>query len=63
MRKAEDKFFRVNIALDTELSEKYGIDGTPTLLMFMDGKQVGLSEGPSPTVEGIVTTLDAAFEA
>ena len=34
MVKSNEKIFRVNIAVEPELAERYEIQGTPTLIMF-----------------------------
>ena len=43
MVKSNEKIFRVNIAVEPELAERYEIQGTPTLIMFSgrDGSWAG----------------------
>ena len=60
---ATEKLFRVNIAVEQGLAEQYGIRGTPTLLMFLDGREVGRVEGPSPTAADLLRAVTAPFEA
>jgi thioredoxin 1 len=56
-----EAFFRVNIALDRELAESYEIMGTPTLVMFLNGAEVGRAEGPTPTLAGVEAIMSEAF--
>ncbi len=55
------KLFRVNIAVEDELSQNFQIEGTPTLVMFRDGKEVGRFEGPPPNVSGILSLISDTF--
>jgi thioredoxin 1 len=55
-------FFRVNIAMEQELASAYRIQGTPTLVMFLNGEEVGRIEGPQPTVPGILAAVTQPFE-
>jgi len=58
-----EKFFRVNIAVDRELSEQYEIQGTPTLIMFLNGAVLGREEGPSPDVSNILAVVRQPYES
>jgi thioredoxin 1 len=58
-----EKIFRVNIAVDPELAESYDIQGTPTLIMFMNGAVVGRDEGPIPNVSNILALVRQPFES
>jgi len=58
-----EMIFRVNIALEQDLADGYQIVGTPTLIMFLDGSERGRSEGPSPTVSNILTTVQQPFQS
>jgi len=49
----KEKIFRVNIAIEQELADSYEIQGTPTLIMFLHGREVGRVEGPHPTVSSV----------
>jgi len=60
--KSKEKIFRVNTAVEQELSDRYEIQGTPTLLMFLNGKEVGRVEGPHPTVSSVLTAVTQPFE-
>jgi len=59
--KTKEKIFRVNIAVEQQLAASYSIEGTPTLLMFLDGKEVGRTEGPRPTEARLLTAITAPF--
>jgi thioredoxin 1 len=63
MVKAQEKIFRVNIAVEQELAGSYQIQGTPTLVMFLKQKEVGRIEGPSPTVSSILAAVTQPFES
>jgi thioredoxin 1 len=61
--KSKEKIFRVNTAVEEELSDSYEILGTPTLIMFLNGKEVGRVEGPHPTVSSVLTAVTQPFES
>lgn len=61
MVKSEEHIFRVNVAAERELAESYEIQSTPTLVMFLDGREVGRIEGPNPTVQSVLTAITQAF--
>jgi thioredoxin 1 len=61
MLRSSEKIYRVNIAADRALADSYEIQGTPTLIMFLDGRQVGRVEGPSPTVTSIEKIVTEPF--
>jgi len=63
MVKSKGTIFRVNTADDQELTDNYEIEGTPTLVMFLDGKEVGRAEGPPPTVSSVLTAVTHPFES
>jgi thioredoxin 1 len=60
--KSKERIYRVNTAVDEALSDSYGIQGTPTLIMFLNGKEVGRVEGPQPTVPSVLTAVTQPFE-
>jgi thioredoxin 1 len=62
MVESTEKIFRVNIALDRELADIYEVQGTPTLIMFLNGAVVGREEGPSPDVSNILTLVRQPYE-
>jgi thioredoxin 1 len=63
MVKAKEKIFRVNIAAEPELAATYRIEGTPTFVMFLAGREVGRAEGPRPTVSGVLSVVTEPFES
>ena len=58
----KERLFRVNIATEEGLAESYGIAGTPTLIMFLNGKEVGRVDGPHPTVRTVLAAVTQPFE-
>jgi thioredoxin 1 len=63
MLKSKEEIFRVNTAVEQELSDSYQVQGTPTLIMFLQGREVGRFEGPPPTVESILAAVTRPFES
>ena len=63
MVKSKEEIFRVNTAVDPELTDSYQVQGTPTLIMFLQGREVGRFEGPPPTVENILAAVTQPFES
>jgi thioredoxin 1 len=63
MVKSKGTIFRVNTADDQELTDSYEIQGTPTIVMFLNGKEVGRVEGPPPTVSSVLTAVTHPFES
>jgi thioredoxin 1 len=55
--KDRETIFRVNIAVEQDLAASYEIQGTPTLILFLHGSEVGRREGPRPTVPSILAFL------
>jgi thioredoxin 1 len=58
----DEAVFRVNVVTDEELAATYGIRGTPTFVMFEDGREVGRIEGPSPGLKSIMSAVTQPFE-
>jgi thioredoxin-like negative regulator of GroEL len=63
MLQSKVTIFRVNVGVEQDLAGKYAIDGTPTLVMFLNGSEVGRVEGPQPTVESVMTAVTQPFES
>ena len=63
MVKPQERIFRVNIAVERDLAGSYQIQGTPTLVMFLNQSDVGRVEGPSPTVSSVLTAVTQPFES
>jgi len=61
MVKSKERIVRVNVAVEQELASHYNIEGTPSLIMFLNGRQVGRIEGPSPTVASVLTAVTHPF--
>jgi thioredoxin 1 len=60
--RSQEKIFRVNTAVESALAESYQVDETPTLIMFLKGREVGRVAGPSPTISSVLTAVTQAFE-
>jgi thioredoxin-like negative regulator of GroEL len=60
---SRQSFVRVNVALDVELAGSYGIQGTPTILLFQGGREVGRIEGPLPSVPELLAAVTRPFGA
>jgi thioredoxin 1 len=60
---SEETIFRVSIATDQELASRYQIEGTPTIVMFSNGSEVGRAVGPDPSIEGLLAAVTQPFRA
>jgi thioredoxin-like negative regulator of GroEL len=58
-----ERFYRVNVAVDDALAERFDIRATPTLVMFANAVEVGRVEGPSPHASRLLTALTRPFTA
>jgi thioredoxin 1 len=58
---SQERMFRVNVAVNEELANRYDIQATPTLVMFTNGEEIGRLEGPSPHADSLVAALRASF--
>ena len=58
-----EKICRVNIGAEQELSERYEIQGTPTLIMFLDGNIIARVEGPSPDASTLLAEITQPYAA
>ena len=61
MLKSKEEIFRVNTAVEQELADSYQVQGTPTLIMFLQGREVGRFEGPPPTVKNVLAAVTQPF--
>ncbi len=59
--KSRETFFRVNVGMERELADRYGITGTPTLLMFSDSREVGRVVGPRPDASSLELAVTQPF--
>ena len=60
---AKERIFRVNVAVEEGLAESYGINGTPTLIMFLNGREVRRVDGPHPDFESLLTAVTQPFQS
>jgi thioredoxin-like negative regulator of GroEL len=58
---SKGQIFRVNTEVELELAAAYGVQATPTLVMFLNGRPVGRVEGPRPTVSSLLTAIAQPF--
>jgi thioredoxin-like negative regulator of GroEL len=58
-----ERLCRVNVGIDQELAASYGIEGTPTFVMFAGGREVGRAEGPKPTVASVLAAVTQPFQS
>ena len=59
--RGNETVFRVNVVTEEELAAAYGIQGTPTFVMFLDGLEVGRVEGPHPGLHSIMAAVTQPF--
>lgn len=59
--RSREQIFRVNVAIEIDLATTYEIEGTPTLVMFSEGREVGRSEGLDPDAATVLEALTAPF--
>jgi thioredoxin 1 len=59
--RATEQVLRVNVGVETDLAEAYAIQGTPTILLFLEGREVSRLEGPPPSLAALVDALTAPF--
>ena len=60
---SKEKIFRVNVPVEQELAGSYEIQGTPTFIMFQNGREVGRAVGPKPTISSVMTVLTQPFDS
>jgi thioredoxin 1 len=60
--RAREAVFRVNTGADPELASTYEIEGTPTFVMFLNGREVGRVAGPHPTAPSVLAAVTSPFE-
>ena len=58
----DETFIRINIAVEQQLAASYAVEGTPTLVMFLDGREVARVEGPRPDVSTVLAAVTQPFE-
>ena len=62
MVKGKEKVFQVNVAVEQGLAESFEIQGTPTLVMFLNGQEAGRVEGAPPNVSSVLAAVTQPFE-
>jgi thioredoxin 1 len=58
----DETIVRINIAVEQRLAASYAVEGTPTLVMFLEGREVGRVEGPRPDVSTVLAAVTQPFE-
>ena len=58
----KEALFKVNIAVDGAVANTFEVRGTPTFIMFLDGKEVGRADGPHPNIASVLSALTQPFE-
>jgi thioredoxin-like negative regulator of GroEL len=51
------------VAVEQDLAGSYQIEGTPTLVMFYNGREVGRVEGPHPALSSVLAALSEPFDS
>jgi thioredoxin 1 len=57
-----EQIFRVDIDAEPDLASNFGIDGTPTLVLFDEGQEVGRVVGPTPEFDSLLASLTEPFK-
>lgn len=58
----DETIFRVNVGVEQQLMDDYQVRGTPTLIMFLDGREVSRVEGPRPIVSTVLAAVTEPFK-
>ena len=58
----KEQILRVNIDADPELSAGFEVQGTPTFIMFMDGRELERVEGIQPTLASVMAVVTQPFD-
>jgi len=58
----KEALFKVNTAVDGVLADTFEVRGTPTFVMFLDGKEVGRADGPHPNFASVLSAVTQPFE-
>jgi thiol-disulfide isomerase/thioredoxin len=58
---ATEKIYRLNVAVEQDLADRYEIRSTPTFVMFQGGTEVGRVEGPKPVVASVLAAVTSSF--
>jgi thioredoxin-like negative regulator of GroEL len=57
----KEQIFRVNIEAEPELSASFEVQGTPTFIMFLEGREVGRVEGIQPSLSNVMAVVTQPF--
>ena len=57
----DETIFRVDVTADPDLASEYAIGGTPTFVMFLNGEELGRSEGPIPDLASVRDAITGPF--
>jgi thiol-disulfide isomerase/thioredoxin len=58
---ATEQVVRINVGIDQDLAARYDVEGTPTFVMFLNGREVGRVEGPHPSFDVVMDALTKPF--
>ncbi len=61
--RSQEAVYKVNVAVEQELASTYAIEGTPTLVMFSQGQELGRAEGVHPDAASVLEALTAPFRS
>lgn len=61
MVNGKEKIFTVNVATEQALADRFGIQLTPSFLMFLNGKKVGQVAGINPSIPSVLTAISHPF--
>jgi thioredoxin 1 len=59
----KERIVRVNVGIDQDLASSYSVAGTPTFVMFLNGREVGRAEGPHPSFASVMSAVTQPFQA
>ena len=62
LESATEKIYRLNVSEDQDIADAYDIEGTPTIIKFMNGVQVGRAQGPTPDVQSVLDAVTQPAE-
>ena len=58
----KEQIFRVNIDAEPEISASFEVEGTPTFIMFLGGREMGRVEGIQPTLANVMGVVTQPFD-
>jgi thioredoxin 1 len=57
-----EMIFRVNVPVERKLATRYHVRATPTLVMFLNGQEMGRVEAPHPIMSTLLAAVTQPFE-